>query len=170
MLVRQGRPEVDAGRQCISNPTPKAQSEGLRLGVQTLISCPSLYVRNPYSNTCITCVSESKAWEDAKIFCESRGEYLATFETVESAFWLVNLRKTDPDWQQVEEIWLGGRKINGTWRWDGKSTALADTLYWGQGRPSVLIEECLTTFAGVDYQFNDKKCHYSHQFICEKTG
>ena len=53
-----------------------------------LVSCPSGYRRNPYSNTCIRLVTSAKNWYEAKSYCERYGEYFATFETILDATWL----------------------------------------------------------------------------------
>ncbi|XP_067947370.1 C-type lectin Cal-like [Watersipora subatra] len=132
------------------------------------ISCPNSYVRNPYSNTCIGLISQSKSWEDAKNYCENRGEYLATFETLESIFWFVNLRKTHSGWSFDSEVWMGAQKINDVWKWQGKSTGLADTLYWATEEPNDSDEYCLTTFPSRGYQINNSKCTNDHRFVCEK--
>ena len=57
--------------------------------------CPKDYKFNPFSKTCVRLVGEKKTWEDAKSYCEADEEYLATFETVESANWLIHQRKSD---------------------------------------------------------------------------
>ena len=60
------------------------------------MECPnSDYRYNPFSNTCLRYVAESKDYTFAKAACEFDGEKLATFETMDSNFWLNNLRKTD---------------------------------------------------------------------------
>ena len=53
-----------------------------------LVSCPSDYRRNPYSNTCIRLVKSAKNWYEAKSYCERYGEYFATFATILDATWL----------------------------------------------------------------------------------
>lgn len=59
------------------------------------MECPNdTYSYNPYSNTCIRLVDWTISYADAKANCESVGEYMATFETAESAYWLNNMRRT----------------------------------------------------------------------------
>ena len=66
---------------------------GLFIAVET---CPNGYKLNPFSKTCIRLVQIPKTWEDAKNYCEVAGEYLATFETSDSANWFIHHRLTDP--------------------------------------------------------------------------
>ena len=68
------------------------------------MECPnSDYRYNPFSNTCLRYVAESKDYTSAKAACESDGEYLATFENIDSNFWLQNIRKTDQG-MQVQKL------------------------------------------------------------------
>ena len=59
------------------------------------VDCPNGYIRNPVSNTCIRLITTGKNWWTAKEYCERNGKTLATFETVESAFWFFNLVNTN---------------------------------------------------------------------------
>lgn len=52
------------------------------------VTCATGYKLNPYRDTCIRFVRESLSWFDAKATCEKSGEFLATFDTVESASWV----------------------------------------------------------------------------------
>ncbi|XP_067947369.1 C-type lectin domain family 10 member A-like [Watersipora subatra] len=133
------------------------------------VYCPSSYTRNPHSKTCIRHFELSKTWSEAKQYCEARGEYLATFETLESSVWFVNLRKTDSAWSSGYEIWVGGQYVSGKWRWRGKTNALADTVYWGRGEPTGRGEYCVSSYEHADYGFNNDECHHRHYFVCEKT-
>ena len=63
---------------------------------------------------------------------------------------------------------MGAQQINGVWKWRGKSTGLADTLYWGSGEPSGGNEYCLTTYPKLGYRINNSKCTNAHRFVCEK--
>ena len=58
-------------------------------------TCPGNYSYNPYSNTCLRAVDKRLSWQQAKEYCEHDGEYLATFETLESVYWLVNHRRRE---------------------------------------------------------------------------
>ena len=60
------------------------------------MQCPKGYKVNPFSKTCIKLVNLKKTWDDAKNYCEVNGEYLATFETTDSATWLAYQRQSDP--------------------------------------------------------------------------
>ena len=43
---------------------------------------------NPYSETCIHKVNQAKRHSEAKAYCESLGEQLATIRTIETLQWL----------------------------------------------------------------------------------
>ena len=49
--------------------------------------CDNCYLHNPYTNTCYGLFTQEKTWEDAKQFCEDRGEHLVTFPSAESSIW-----------------------------------------------------------------------------------
>ncbi|XP_067945169.1 C-type lectin domain family 4 member G-like [Watersipora subatra] len=129
------------------------------------ISCPPNYVRNPYSNTCLTLIAERRTYSSAKEFCEARGEYLATFETIESSVWFVNLRQT-LGWRHSPHVLIGMLKEQGTWKWTGKITGLADTLVWGSGEPNNRKgrESCVASVPA----FADCPCNDLNQFVCER--
>ena len=60
------------------------------------MKCPNdTYRYNPFSNTCLRYVATFTTYTSAKASCESVGEYVATFETLNSHFWLNNIRRTD---------------------------------------------------------------------------
>ena len=60
------------------------------------MNCPDSYEYNPFSNTCYRIVKLLRSWQNAKSYCEDAGEYLATFGSLESAFWFVTLRQSNP--------------------------------------------------------------------------
>ena len=75
------------------------------------MECPnSDYRYNPFSNTCLRYVAEYKDYTSAKASCESDGEYLATFENMDSNFWLQNLRKTDQG-MKVQKLAVNTRQV-----------------------------------------------------------
>ena len=49
---------------------------------------PLGYMWNPYSETCIHKVNQAKRHSEAKAYCESLGEQLATIRTIETLQWL----------------------------------------------------------------------------------
>ena len=51
------------------------------------VKCSAEYKLNPYRGTCVRFFRTRKNWFDAKMDCERKGEFLATFDTVESASW-----------------------------------------------------------------------------------
>ncbi|XP_067945135.1 C-type lectin Cal-like [Watersipora subatra] len=134
------------------------------------VECPGNYIRNPYSNTCIRLVTIAKTWQDAYNHCFVSGENLATFETLESAFWLINLRKLNNAWKD-NHLWIGGRRRGVNWQWEGKTKAPIDTLVWANNEPSFRAtgEECIGSWTDDNYKFNDFPCGDNFNFICEKS-
>ncbi|XP_067934656.1 perlucin-like [Watersipora subatra] len=139
---------------------------------ETAVNCPPTYIRNPHSNTCMRMIFLMKTWKDAKYFCEVNGEHLATFDTLESSFWLAGQRKINAGWSG-ESIWLGGKRTNGLWHWTGKSTELIDTVPWCLSEPNnqggnedCLVSECSDR---CNCQLNDYACDAPLWFACEKV-
>ena len=58
------------------------------------VTCAAGYKLNPYRGTCMRFVRKLLSWFDAKAECERSGEYLASFDTVESAAWYRNQQLT----------------------------------------------------------------------------
>ena len=58
------------------------------------MECPTHYIYGPFSNTCLRYHSNLKTYAEAKHSCESAGGYMATFETLDSQFWLRVMRNT----------------------------------------------------------------------------
>ncbi|XP_067944537.1 uncharacterized protein [Watersipora subatra] len=131
---------------------------------EVLSDCPLNYVRNPYSNTCLVLVAKRETYYSAREFCEARGEYLATFETIESSVWFMNLRRTLA-WKDSPLVIIGAHRENGPWKWTGKVTGLADTLVWGDGKPDRNTRENCVASVPV---FADYNCYESHHFVCEQ--
>lgn len=52
------------------------------------------YLRNPFSGTDYRLVNISKTWLDARSYCWAARERLATFHTLESVYWMKNIRHT----------------------------------------------------------------------------
>ena len=58
--------------------------------------CPFKYKLNPYSQTCVRFVKLERDWEGAKTYCESDGEHLITFTTLDEIYWFIEESKEDP--------------------------------------------------------------------------
>ena len=58
--------------------------------------CPFKYKLNPYSQTCVRFIKLERDWESAKTYCESHGEHLITFTTLDEIYWFINECKEDP--------------------------------------------------------------------------
>ena len=72
-------------------------------------------------------------------------------------------------WKQPGLVWVGGRLVNGNkWKWQGLSTSEIDNLPWGVGQPiDNNYTNCLASWNGVDYKFDDAKCASTNYFVCE---
>ena len=64
--------------------------------ISEVMRVPPGHMFNPYSMSCLKVYTEVKIQPDAKAFCESIGEQLATFRTLESMQWFQNLHTTTP--------------------------------------------------------------------------
>ena len=75
----------------------------------------------------------------------------------------------DAAWKQPGLVWVGGRLEHGhVWKWHGLSTSNIDNLPWGDGQPiDNSYTNCLASWSGVDYQYDDAECEKSRYFICE---
>ena len=72
------------------------------------------------------------------------------------------------DWQAHSHI--GGRKIDGVWKWQGRLTGEITYDWWGSGDPNG-DGECLG-FHGLTLKFNDQACTGGHsfKFFCENAN
>jgi len=64
--------------------------------------CPGGYLYNPHSSSCFRIVTLYKTWDDSKKYCESAGERLAVFNSVDSISWAKGMRKTNPG--ELDEV------------------------------------------------------------------
>ena len=77
--------------------------------------CENDYLYNPYSHSCLQLITFYQSWNSSRSYCTSRRERLATFESLESAYWLIHIRKTHSGENQVECLQvnkLGVKKVN----------------------------------------------------------
>ena len=71
------------------------------------------------------------------------------------------------DWQGPSLI--GGRKVNGTWRWQGRVTGEIGYAWWAANQPSG-DGDCINTVKNMNYTFNDLPCtSESFCFFCERA-
>ena len=70
--------------------------------------------------------------------------------------------------------WLGGKRVDGAWRWFGLITSEIGISYWGVGEPNGGNSPnlCLSTYAtsGRHYYWNDHTCTEKMSFACEKIN
>ena len=71
------------------------------------------------------------------------------------------------DWQGSSHI--GGRKVNGIWRWQGRVTGKIGYKLWGASEPSG-DGDCIMIAQNMNYKFNDSPCtSTSFCFFCERA-
>jgi len=58
------------------------------------LSCPRGYLYNPHSMSCFNISTQKKNWDDAKATCQSAGDRLAVFDSLETISWAKHMRKT----------------------------------------------------------------------------
>lgn len=80
------------------------EAKHLFLSVLARETCPGGYDLNPFSQTCYRLVKIAKNWSQADRYCRTSGEYLATFDTLESIAWFKMLRHTDA--REINYNWL----------------------------------------------------------------
>ena len=61
----------------------------------TEIKFPGNYKLNPFTGTCVGLISQDMKWDDAKFYCERKGEFLVTFKNSDSANWFIHQRLYD---------------------------------------------------------------------------
>ena len=65
---------------------------------------------------------------------------------------------------------IGGRKVNGIWRWHGRLTEPLAYTWWGNNQPSGGGQDCMGASSVVQYKFNDLFCGNKKYFFCEKAS
>ena len=65
--------------------------------------------------------------------------------------------------------WIGGRRVNGIFRWEGNLNGDIQLAYWSLGEPNNVVgdEHCVESPSGQSYFWNDHECLKSNYFICE---
>jgi len=63
--------------------------------VSDIWSCPDGYLYNPHSRSCFHISTEKKSYDDAKAACQSVGDRLAVFDSLESISWVKHMMKTN---------------------------------------------------------------------------
>ncbi|KAF6034307.1 hypothetical protein EB796_007384 [Bugula neritina] len=129
-----------------------------------LSSCPRGYLYNPHSMSCFKISTQEKNWDDAKAACQSVGDRLAVFDSLETISWAKHMRKTHQDWIPYIDnyLWIGGRDFHGRWQWEGnirKDIVVAD---WREDQPDNhkgAPQDCIGLFGkSGELQWNDVTC------------
>jgi len=70
-------------------------------------------------------------------------------------------------------IWVGGKKIGGIWKWQGRIETEISVEDWRSGEPNDfkgVSQDCLALFEqDKNLQWDDGTCYKSLYFICEKS-
>ena len=71
------------------------------------------------------------------------------------------------DWQGSSLI--GGRYVDGIWRWQGRVTEEIGYDWWADNQPSG-DGDCMNVDPYINYKFNDIHCTFAPlHFFCEKA-
>ena len=102
-------------------------------------------------------ITDTKTWEDAKLYCEALGGHLATSTSAEKNTFLTTLIETN--W-----VSIGGQKIDDAWTWITGETW--DYTNWRSNSPSNgQMEICL--YVNTSGEWDDDTPSYSTAYICE---
>ena len=74
---------------------------------------------------------------------------------------------TGTDWYSGA-YWIGGKKVAGTWMWDGLVSGEIDYDWWDVGQPS--DNGLCLNFIDTTSKFDDAACSDTIKFFCEKTA
>ncbi|XP_067944856.1 putative leucine-rich repeat-containing protein DDB_G0290503 [Watersipora subatra] len=131
-----------------------------------LKKCAASYTLNPHSNTCYKMFATGKNWNQAKDSCiNDEGGYLATPDSLQSANWLFDQIRSNQAFRS-DGAWLGGKRGNNGWEWQGRLTGPFTYNKWAPGQPD-WDGACLEALG--DDGFNDGKCYWTHRnYICEQ--
>lgn len=66
------------------------------LYISAYADCPAGYIFNPYTMTCYGKISLKLTWDDAKTYCEMKGENLAVFDNRKSIKWFGEFLTANP--------------------------------------------------------------------------
>nr|CAD7438144.1 unnamed protein product [Timema bartmani] len=119
--------------------------------------------------------SERVTWDEGAAICPSYKAQLAIVDDIHKAEFLAETIADSNN--QMEDIWIGGRKINELWMWTGTGVVIPSKPN-GMGFPPWVYhgerkgKECLAMDRrGHDAPlFVDLSCKLSRPFICEKSG
>ncbi|XP_063406072.1 perlucin-like protein [Mytilus trossulus] len=117
----------------------------------------------------------TKHWTYAKTFCNGIGGYLAIIETSEEDELLKShVAIIDP----YKDYWIGGSDLatEGVFIWENTSATVnlpTSTLFqgWEPGQPDNNDENqhCMMLAYQRNFNWNDAKCDYPRDFVCEKN-
>lgn len=133
------------------------------------------YVYNNATGLCVSydfTISLSKIWDIQKTRCEDRGQSLMIVDTIAKLRFLQDIIKSADSSIGLYHYFIGGRRINGTFKWingDDMPTSL-DYWYYNPIAYDGTDRECVAI--GNSYYYNYKlyahRCHnYASLFFCE---
>lgn len=74
--------------------------------------CSDGYKFNPNTGTCVGLQSVTGSWDEAKAYCENKGEYLLTLHTIQDGEWLEVQRNTFPGLIIHSECLMNGNPLH----------------------------------------------------------
>lgn len=68
-----------------------------------------------------------------------------------------------------KDIWIGGTKVGGVWKWKGSVDSAIVVADWRADEPNHSSQFCVQMFSqGKDFQWDNDFCHGRKYFMCEK--
>ncbi|XP_075886997.1 CD209 antigen-like isoform X2 [Nelusetta ayraudi] len=129
--------------------------------------CPDRWTR--FSGSCYSLSTQALSWEKAREFCIKEGANLVTIDNAEEQEF-VSEKITGDTW-----IGLNDREEEGTWKWAMDNSPLIHP-FWSENQPDNggqnqgWGEEDCVHLQLWSKKWNDLRCNYSTNCMCEKMA
>ncbi|XP_021360995.1 hepatic lectin-like [Mizuhopecten yessoensis] len=128
------------------------------------IRCHASYIYDPISDLCFQ-LCGAYNWPDAVAFCAEDDSRLVVFDTLEKLQFYKNYVIVTNDGKGRT---IGGRRVNGVWKWVDGSLMSMSKKFWRKGEPTGSGVYILASIhPGMDGIFNDVH-HANRPIVCEK--